>query len=130
MIYSKVFALSLLLVSPFALARVNLNTNMEINHPFPTQTIAAENQLDVKESAVVYDANNMRVEAELLAEQENDALVRYTISAKNAEGAYEVIAAPELCATYGKTATLSIGQKSEQTEQVDSFKITLEVSKS
>lgn len=129
MIYSKFLALSLLLVSPFALARVNLNTNMEINNPFPQQTIINEVQLDTNVSVVVYDANNMRVEAELLQEQENDALVRYTVSAKNAEGVYEAIATPELAVVYGQASVIKLGQKSAEGDQAGFLTVIANASK-
>ena len=129
MIYSKFLALSLLLVSPFALARVTLNTNMEISYPFSQQTITNEMQLDANVSVVVYDANNMRVEAELLQEQANDALVRYTVSAKNAEGAYEAIATPELAVIYGENSVIKIGQRSEQGDQTEFLTVVANASK-
>lgn len=127
MISPKVLALSLLLVSPLALARVQLNATMEINDPLKKQnrTISTEVQLDADKSVTIFDGDDMRIEVKLLAEQENEAHVRYFVYAKNTDGVYEAVTSPELCAIYGDTASLIIGNKSQQG---NSFKPQLNLS--
>ena len=79
MITSKVLALSLLLCSPFALARVQLNSVIEIGYPIQDEkrTITSEIQLDVNESAIICDSNSLRIETSMLSEDENVATVEY-----------------------------------------------------
>lgn len=131
MITSKVFALSLLLCSPLVLARVQLNSVVEVNHPLQDgkRTLTTEIQLATDESALICDSNNLRIETSVLSEQQDKATVQYSVYAENREGAYELIAAPVLCAAYGEPATVTFGQKSENGEKVDTLKITLNASK-
>ena len=116
MISSKFFALALLLVCPLALARVHVSANIEMNNSQQqSRTISTEVALDANEGAVVFDDNTMHIETVLLDQQDNEAHVRYAISIPNAEGNYEIIAAPELCAVYGEVATVSLGNTNGDT---------------
>lgn len=132
MVSSKFFALSLLLVSSFALARVQLNTHMQVNSVLNdcmrNRSITAEVQLDLHESAVVYDAHDIRVEAVLLAENDESVHVRYIVSVKNADNVFEIVSAPELHAEYEQQAILTIGQ-SEQDGSADSLIMTVRATK-
>lgn len=127
MISQKFLALSLLLVSPLALARVQLNAEMHINSK-STRCIATKVQLDLHESAVVYDSNDLQIAAELLDESDENVHVRYTVSAKNADEVLEIVSAPELCAKYEQPASVSVGQ-SEQGEEIASIVLTVTANK-
>ena len=111
MISSKLFVLGLLLSCPFALARVQCNTYVEFNQTEQQKkrTITTEIQLDTHKPFVAYNGDDMRIEATLVSEQDVDATVQYSIYARNAEGTFELITAPELCAVYGKTAQIGMG---------------------
>ena len=127
MITSKILSLSLLLVSQIALARVQLTTTIEINYPSNqyNHTISNDVQLDSNESVIIYDGSDVRVQSEVISEQENTVLVRYTLYAKNDQGTYDLVASPELHALYGQAATVKFGQKDKQAAQEDSLKLTL-----
>jgi hypothetical protein len=131
MISSKHLALGLLLSSPIALARVQLNTQIEVDRPTQQskQTISTEIQLDGRESnTVVYNSDEVCIETCLLAEKENLAHVRYFVRVKNAEGAFELVATPELLATYGDTASVTFGE-TIQGKKVNSLALTLKATK-
>ncbi len=117
MFNSKILALSLLLVSPLALARVHLNMTMEMNNPFQTKTITTEADLDANVSIVVYESDDIRIEAELVSEDADRTTVKYTVSAKTAEGLAQLISAPELSLAYGQVGSLTFENKSLQTEK-------------
>lgn len=131
MITSKVLALSLLLCSSFALARVQLNSVVEVGHPIQEckRTLATEIQLDANESIVICDSNSLHIETSVLSENEAEVIVRYSVSVENTEGVYELVAAPVLCAAYGTPATISLGQNSEQGDCIETLKVTLNASK-
>lgn len=111
MFSSKLFALGLLLTCPFALARVQCNTYVELNQPEQQKkrTITTEIQLDANKPFVAYNGDDVRIEATLVSEQDVDATVRYSVYAKNTAGEFELITAPELCAVYGETAQVGMG---------------------
>jgi hypothetical protein len=111
MISPKFFALSVLLVCPFALARVQFHTQAELKNAAKqfNHSIDIVFQLDAHESLEVYNRDNLKVVAELLAEEEVTATVSFTISAKNAVGEYEKISAPVLVPNYTDSATISMG---------------------
>lgn len=124
MISPKIFALSLLFVSPLALARVQCTADMEINHLAQNRSISTQVTLDVNESVEVYNNDDTCITAKLLTEDETQANVQYTVSVKNAEGVYEVATTPEVCAIYGDTTAVSIGNTDG-----DSFTMTLKANK-
>ncbi len=126
MISSKVFALSLLLVCPLALARVQLNADMEITNPSKQyyRGITTEVKLDANVPADAYKSDELHIKVQLLDEQENMVHVRYTVSAINAEGDFVIVAEPELCAVYGDTAKISLGNTNG-----DTFTMTLQAQK-
>ena len=111
MISSKLFALVLLLSCPFASARVQCNTYVEFNQPEQQKkrTITTEIQLDTNKPFVAYNGDDMRIEATLVSEHDVGATVHYSVYAKNTAGEFELITAPELCAVYGKTAQIGMG---------------------
>lgn len=114
MISSKVFALMLLLVCPLALARVQFNTTMELkNSPrYGNRTSTTEIQLDLNTPLEIYNLDDVRIEAELLAEKDENAVICYSIYAKNESDDFEKILAPVLVPGYGKEATLVLGSTS------------------
>jgi hypothetical protein len=129
---SKIVALSMLLVTPFALARVQLDAHFKINHSLENKnrSIATQLPLDAEESpTVIYEDGDLRIEAQVLAELENEVLVRYTLSVKNTHDVYEIVSAPKFRAAYGETATLVLEQKTDTDEQCDSLRITLKATK-
>jgi hypothetical protein len=108
---SKILAISLLLVSPLALARVQLNTTMQIKGlaNVANRTITTEVQLDKNVSAEIYSSDDMRIDAELIDEKDETATIGFTIYAKNENGDFEKISEPVLVPAYGQDATLAIG---------------------
>ena len=126
MIPSTVFALGLLLVSPAALARVQMHTKSELkNDPlYGNHTANVVFKIDANESLEVFKDEKFRVVAELLAEKEDTATVCFTIYAKNAAGQYEQILAPVLVPNYTDPAMVRIGSTAG-----DSFTITVEAQK-
>lgn len=124
---TKVFALSLLLVSPLALARVQCNATMEIKgfENFANRIITTEVQLDVSnQTAEIYRSDDMRIDAQLLAETEETATICYAIYAKNDAGEFVKVSEPVLVPAYGKEASLALGST-----KGDNFKMVLNVSK-
>jgi len=111
MITSKVLALSLLLVCPLALARVQLHTQAELKNSkqYGNQSADVTFQIDAQESLEIYNHGNVKVEAELLAEKEDYAVASFAIYAKNTAGEYEKISTPVLTAHYTEPAILSMG---------------------
>jgi hypothetical protein len=110
MITPKFFALSLLLVSSCALARVQINAHLKLDRTFPKQTLTrtTQVQLNVHEERFFND-DELSIGMELISEQENEAQVTYEIFEKNAAGEYVAIAAPVVCVAYGQPATVAIG---------------------
>ena len=111
MISSKVLALSLLLVSPFALARVQLHTQAELKNSkqYGNHSTDITFQIDAHESLEVYNHGNVKVVAELLAEEEANATACFTIYGKNAAGEFEKISAPVIVPNYTDPAMISFG---------------------
>ncbi|GMU19636.1 MAG: hypothetical protein AMXMBFR12_08280 [Candidatus Babeliales bacterium] len=111
MISSKVLALSLLLVSPFALARIQLHTQAELKSSkhYGNHSADITFQIDAHESLEVYNHGNVKVVAELLAEEETNATACFSIYAKNAAGEYEKISAPVIVPNYTEPAMISMG---------------------
>ncbi|CAN5215583.1 hypothetical protein BH09DEP1_BH09DEP1_5290 [soil metagenome] len=126
MITSKVIALSLLLVSPLALARVQMYAKAELkNSPaYGNHRADIVFQIDAKESLEVYNHDNIRVVAELLAEEETTATICFIFYAKNEAGEWEQISAPVLVPNYTSPATLSMGSTNG-----DIFTIVVEAQK-
>lgn len=120
---SKIFALSLLLVCPLALARVNCNATMEIKG-LPNSAdriITSEFQLDVdNKSTEVYRSDDLTINAQLLAENEETATISYNVYAKNEAGEFVKVSEPVLVPAYGQEATLAIGST-----EGDSLNLTL-----
>jgi hypothetical protein len=108
---SKFLALSLLLVSSVALARVKFNTYMEFNNVsnIPNGNLTTQVELDANVLTEIYSADDMRIDAELLEEKDETATICYTIYAKNETGDFEKISAPVLSAAYGQEANLALG---------------------
>lgn len=123
---SKVFALSLLLVSPIALARVQMHTQAELkNSPtYGNHKCDIVFNIDANESLEVYNHGNVRVVAELLAEKEDTAVICFTISAKNAAGDWEQITSPVLVPNYTDPAMIGMGST-----EGDTFTLTVEAKK-
>jgi hypothetical protein len=121
MISPKIFALSLLLISPLALARVHFTTTIEMTHPSTqnTRTITAEAELENHASVVFHTSDDLLIEAQLLDERDKVAVVRYTVLVKNEQDVYEKMAEPVLHAAYDDIATLKIGQTIGDVEQND-----------
>lgn len=108
---SNVFALSLLLVSPLALARVQMHTQAELtNSPrYGHHKADIVFNIDTNESLEVYNHENIRVTAGLLAEKENNCTIQFAIYAKNEAGEFELISSPVLVPNYTQPAELGIG---------------------
>ena len=111
MITSKVLALSLLFVSPLALARVQLHTQAELKNSkqYGNHSADITFQIDAHESLEVYNHGDVKLVAELLAEGEATATACFTIYGKNAAGDYEKISAPVIVPNYTQPAMLSLG---------------------
>lgn len=118
---SKVFTLSLLLISSAALARVQMHTRAELkNDPIFGNRIC-DVVFNINVNALeIYNHDNIRVIAELLAEKEDNCIVSFTIFAKNDVDQWEQIKNPVLIPNYTETALLRMASS-----QGDSF--TLEV---
>jgi hypothetical protein len=130
MISSKVLSIGLLLVSPIALARVQLSSNIEVQ--FPQENIkrflATEIKLDTNETAVICDSNGLLVEMSALSEQQDQAVVQYSVFLENVKGEYELVTEPVLRVSYGEMATVSLGQNVDGV-QTDSITIKLMATK-
>lgn len=111
MIFSKVLVLSLLLVSPLALARVQLHAQAELKNSkhYGNHSANITFQIDAHESLEVYNHGDVKVVAELLAEEEADATACFTIYGKNAAGEFEKISAPVIVPSYTEPAIISLG---------------------
>lgn len=111
MISPKVLALSLLLVSPLALARVQLRTQAELKNSkqYGNHSTDIIFQIDAHEFLEVYNQGNIKIVAELLAEEEANATACFNIYAKNAAGEYEKISAPVIVPNYTEPAMISMG---------------------
>jgi hypothetical protein len=90
---------------------------MELKNParYGNRSITTVIQLNEKESVEVYNQDDVRIVAELLAEKETTATACYTIYTKNEDGTYERLA-PVLVPSYTKEATLSLGTKIDGVE--------------
>lgn len=128
MIFSRIFAFTILFMCPLAWAQVKLNSTIDIKHSSQQkkQSISKEVKLAAHTSAVIYDQNDIHIVIELVDQRENEADVRYYICVKNRDGNNDVIAIPELVAVYDETATIELWEKSEQT---DALTITLQAYK-
>ncbi len=126
---SKLVALGLLIACQPVVARVQLTSNIEVNWQDITQSICTEIQLDANESAVIYNSNDMRVEMKMLSEQEELAVIEYSLFHANAAGDFELVSAPTLCVALGDTGTVAMGARSPEGEQVDALRITLNANK-
>lgn len=117
LITSKVFVFSLLLVSPLALARVQLHTqaNLKNSQRYGSHSADATFQIDAHKSLEVYNHENIKVIAELLAEEESCATACFTIYGKNAAGEFEKISAPIVVPNYTDPAMISMGSSDGET---------------
>ncbi len=136
MISSKVLAFGLLFSSPFAFATVQLDTSLvakvqvDPNEEFTDSkrysdhTIDTIIQLDTNESQEIYNHDDVKIVAQLLAEEENTATVGFTIYTKNKSGEFQKFAEPVLVATYTEPAGLGMGATSGE-----SIRITIKAQK-
>lgn len=122
---SKVFAFSLLLVSPLANARVQMHTQIELkNDPtYGNRSCDIVFTIDANESFEIYNHDNVRVVAELLAEREDCAIICFNIFAKTANE-WEKILAPVLAPNHTEPALLHLGSSLG-----DDFKIIVSAQK-
>ncbi len=127
MFSSKVFALGIALFSPLIYARVQLSSNIEIDHPLlqTKRCISTEIQLDEHKFLTVCNSEDMRIEIWLLAEKESEAVIRCSVYIKNTEGNFELVLAPQLLANYGTAATIRIGENSAAAGQLKSYSWSL-----
>lgn len=111
MLTSKVFALSLLLVSPLALARVQMHTQAELNNSprYGNHKTDIVFSIDTNESLEIYNHDNVRVVAELLSEEESSCTIGFNISVQNADGQWEQIASPAVRSDYEQPSTVRMG---------------------
>jgi hypothetical protein len=132
MIIYRVLALSLLLASSMALARVQLHTLVEVKNSkeYGNHNADITFQIDLDESLQVDDDGNVKLMAELQAERESNAGVKFTLYVKNMAGEYEKIFAPFIVPNYTEPAMVSIGShKKGNQSQGESFTITVEAQK-
>lgn len=81
---SHIFALSLLIISPAALARVVVNTDITI--PAAYKTYSVEHYLADEGAVADVDADdNVRVTATLVTETETEITIMHTLSERNPE---------------------------------------------
>jgi hypothetical protein len=122
MITSKILPLVLLLVSPLALARVQLHTQAELKNSkdYCNHSMDITFEIDAHESLEAYNQGDLKIVAELLAEDEATATTRFSVYGKNASGEYNIISAPVIVASYAKPAMISLGS-------VDGESFTMEV---
>lgn len=123
MMTSKVLVLSLLLVSPLALARVQMHTCAEHKNSaaYGDRSVELTFQIDANETLEVYNKNDVCIVTELLAESEESATARFAISVKNAAGEMERIAEPVVVMNYAETATIGM---STSTDEVFTLMVT------
>ncbi len=128
MISSKLLSFCLLLICPFALARVHLNTTVQLDRGLQHYERTIEIQVDVN-TPVTIDDDTMHLEIRMITEQEQETFIEYGIFFKNAQGYYEQLASPALNVAYGKPATIAfnttIGQTAETSEPKESLTITV-----
>lgn len=89
----KFLVFSLLSLALSAQAKVNLSLGLVRND---VVTTAANIQLDVDQRELCYRDENTYIEAELLEENADNALVQFTIATKNETGAFMVRGLPKL----------------------------------
>jgi|GEM_PF-1919699 hypothetical protein len=113
---SKVFALSLLLVCSLAHARIQFHVQAELKNSLRYGYHRADVtfEVDVHEVLEIYNRDNVRVTAELLAERETVAVICFAIYAKNDAGKFEMIAAPVIAPNYTEPATISLGSSDSE----------------
>jgi hypothetical protein len=111
MIKSSFFALALLLVSSCALARIAVHTQVELVNcsVYGTHSADMDFQIEVNESLDVYHDDNLRIVAQLLAQDEDRAVIAFAVHAKNKAGEFDIIAEPVIVPDYTNPATVSIG---------------------
>jgi hypothetical protein len=125
MISPKIFILALLSAASLS-ARVQLDTNITINHNEYSRTITAQVQLDPQEIVKFYEQDSLFAEVKLLAEGENEAVICTRIYAKNRE---ELLAEPTLVAAYGIPATETISEKTDGAEPINTLQLTITANK-
>ena len=104
---SHILALSLLIISPAALARVVVNTDITI--PGAYKTYSVEHYLADEGAVAEVDADdNVRVTATLVTETETEITIMQTISERNPE-----------TGEYNDVVTTAVGMPLNQNVQVD-----------
>jgi len=115
----KFLVLGLLSVASCASAKINISLGLMRNDTLST---AANIQLEVDQRALCYQDEATYIEAELLEENADSALVQFTIATKNETGAYMVRGLPKLQFMFDaetKIATSSLRCES----QADTFNL-------
>lgn len=109
--FAKFFALSLLLMSPLALARVHYQVTTQANgfSDETNQATSTELQLDANTSGQIYSNDEIQINVELVEEGEENALMRLTIFAKNENGEFEKISEPTITHAYDQDGILELG---------------------
>lgn len=123
MVSSKFFPLSLLLINFLAFGRVKVQGTLEINpslNPAIVETVKynVDVELDAGESKVLCVAD-VELQLTSVSEQEENTTIACAISTKGAGDLRNQLCAPVLVIAYDKPATLTTGQRSEHSEQVD-----------
>ena len=110
MISTKIGLLSLLCISPQALAYVQCDTDLELRvSPQPERRLAITTKHELHKSAVIYASDDMRIEATLVSEQDDSMMLHYAVYASNTEGIFELVTEPKINAYYGQQAGITIG---------------------
>lgn len=107
---SRIFALSLLLVSSAALARVQLRTQAELKDSvqFGNRNADITFELNKCEPLEIYNHENIKVIAELLAEDDANATACFSIFAKDETGEFIKVSAPVVNPNYTEPAVVTL----------------------
>lgn len=115
MISSKIFALGLLFACPLSLARVQIDTHIELDFPADgyTRSVREEVRLNENEAIIIFDQDNMVIDARVLSELKDKVIVQYRVYLEDTEGKFELVASPVVNAVYGTRAIVQLAERNE-----------------
>lgn len=126
MVLSRVLALSLLTISPAALARIKLETHIESTKNSDSKVnVETTTALDANQSTIVYQNEDMIIHAEIINEYENDVEVIIAVSWKNEDGNFNTKATQPFKMPYDQAKPLIISRKIDSVTQ--KFLLSLDI---
>lgn len=127
MISRKFFTLGLLCVAQLASAIVQLDTSIEINNSSKASktkfSVVKKIALNANQLITIHQHDDIRIESEILEQQETGVITQFSVYLKNAAGTETLISQPVISAEYGKQAILTLGQKKAEEEGLLTIKV-------